>query len=62
MKRKPEGLISIGFNGFVKANQSFLDRDIKVGIFAVGVLVRFLFDIQHYSLGNTPFEKQTQGL
>ncbi|MEK7719383.1 MAG: TIGR02556 family CRISPR-associated protein [Bacteroidota bacterium] len=50
-----------GFNGFVKANQSFLDRDIKVGIFAVGVLVRFLFDIQHYSLGNTPFENKLRG-
>lgn len=50
-----------GFNGFVKANQSFLDSDIKVGVFAVGVLVRFLFDIQHYSLGNTPFENKLRG-
>jgi CRISPR-associated protein Csh1 len=50
-----------GFNEFVKVNQSFLDCDIKVGVFAVGVLVRFLFDIQHRSLGNTPFENKLRG-
>ncbi|MHC1779640.1 MAG: TIGR02556 family CRISPR-associated protein [Bacteroidales bacterium] len=50
-----------GFNQFVKENQSFLDSDIKVGIFAVGVLVRFLFDIQHANLSNTPFENKLRG-
>jgi len=50
-----------GFNEFVKANQSFLDSDIKVGVFAVGVLVRFLFDIQYASLNNTPFENKLRG-
>lgn len=50
-----------GFNEFVKANQSFLDSDIKVGVFAVGVLVRFLFDIQHANLRNTPFENKLRG-
>ena len=50
-----------GFNQFVKENQSFLDSDIKVGVFAVGILVRFLFDIQHANLGNTPFENKLRG-
>lgn len=50
-----------GFNQFVKENQSFLDSDIKVGIFAVGVIVRFLFDIQHANLSNTPFENKLRG-
>lgn len=50
-----------GFNEFVKENESFLDNDIKVGIFAVGVMVRFLFDIQHANLSNTPFENKLRG-
>lgn len=50
-----------GFNEFVKANQSFLDSDIKVGVFAVGVMMRFLFDIQHANLSNTPFENKLRG-
>jgi CRISPR-associated protein Csh1 len=50
-----------GFNEFVIANQSFLDSDIKVGVFALGVLVRFLFDIQYASLNNTPFENKLRG-
>jgi len=52
-----------GFNEFVKENSNFLDSDIKVGIFAVGVLVRFLFDIQAYELKtkNPPFEKKLRG-
>ncbi|MFW5804667.1 MAG: TM1802 family CRISPR-associated protein, partial [bacterium] len=50
-----------GFNNFVKENENFLDSKIKVGIFAVGVLVRFLFDIQSRSLNNTPFESKLRG-
>lgn len=50
-----------GFNSFSKENKNFLDSDIKVGIFAVGVLVRFLFDIQSRSLNNTPFESKLKG-
>lgn len=52
-----------GFNEFVKANSNFLDSDIKVGIFAVGVLVRFLYDIQSQSLNtsNPPFENKLKG-
>ncbi len=50
-----------GFNEFVKENSNFLDSDIKVGIFAVGILVKFLFDIQNASLGSTPFENKLRG-
>ena len=50
-----------GFNTFVKENSNFLDSDIKVGIFSVGVLTRFLFDIQSANLNNTPFENKLRG-
>ena len=52
-----------GFNDFVKTNTNFLDSDIKIGIFAVGVLVRFLYDIQSQSLNtsNPPFENKLKG-
>ncbi len=52
-----------GFNEFVKTNSNFLDSDIKVGIFAVGVLVKFLYDIQSQSLNtsNPPFENKLKG-
>jgi len=52
-----------GFNEFVKTNSNFLDSDIKVGIFAVGVLVRFLYSIQSQSLNtsNPPFENKLKG-
>jgi CRISPR-associated protein Csh1 len=49
------------FKEFVEQNKSFMDEEYKVGIFAVGILVRFLLDIQNASLGNTPFEKKLKG-
>jgi len=49
------------FNSFLHENHSFLDEGYKIGIFSVGVLVRFLLDIQNASLGNTPFEKKLKG-
>ncbi|GAB4290168.1 MAG: TIGR02556 family CRISPR-associated protein [Marinilabiliales bacterium] len=49
------------FNEFVSENKHFLDSDIKIGIFAVGVLVRYLFDIQKKNLNNTPFESKLHG-
>lgn len=60
-EKKPGRFNLDGFNQFVKENKSFLDSDIKVGIFAVGVMVRFLFDIQHANLSNTPFENKLRG-
>ncbi|MDD2245188.1 MAG: TIGR02556 family CRISPR-associated protein, partial [Dysgonamonadaceae bacterium] len=50
-----------GFNMFLRNNGNFLDSDIKIGIFAIGVLVRFLFDIQYRNLKNTPFENKLRG-
>ncbi|WKN44271.1 TIGR02556 family CRISPR-associated protein [Tunicatimonas pelagia] len=49
------------FKQFVEKNKSFLDEEYKIGVFAVGILVRFLLDIQNASLGNTPFEKKLKG-
>ncbi len=51
------------FNAFVKENSGFLDSDIKVGVFAVGILVKFLYDIQSQSLNtkNPPFESKLKG-
>lgn len=49
------------FNRFLTDNRSFLDSDIKIGVFAVGVLVRFLYDIQYSNLSNTPFESKLRG-
>ncbi len=61
-KTKLESTFNLnGFNDFIKENSNFLDSDIKVGTFAVGVLVRFLFDIQNASLGSTPFENKLRG-
>lgn len=62
--QKKESRFNIeGFNEFVKLNTNFLDSDIKVGVFAVGVLVRFLYDIQTGSLStsNPPFENKLRG-
>ena len=51
-----------GFNLFLKENKGFLKTDLHTGLFAVGVLVRFLFNIQSANLeGNTPFSKKLHG-
>ncbi len=49
------------FRQFVADNPKFLDDNYKVGIFAVGVLVRLMLNIQKYDLGGTPFEKKLKG-
>lgn len=49
------------FRQFVADNPSFLDDNYKVGIFAVGVLVRLLLNIQQRELGGTPFETKLKG-
>ncbi|MFT7604396.1 MAG: CRISPR-associated protein Csh1 [Saprospiraceae bacterium] len=52
------------FNVFVEENKDFFDLDnrFKVGVFAVGVLVRQVFNLQSVNLdGNTPFEKKLKG-
>ena len=50
------------FNAFIAENRNFLDEDYKAGIFAVGVLVKFLLNQQFYNLRNTPFENKLKGL
>ena len=48
---------------FVRDNPEFFDQDYKKGVFAVGILVRLLLNIQSVTLnGNTPFEKKLKGL
>lgn len=50
------------FRQFVADNPHFLDDNYKVGIFAVGVLVKLLLNIQRWELdGGTPFEKKLKG-
>lgn len=50
------------FRQFVADNGNFLDDDYKVGIFAVGVLVKLVLNIQRVELdGGTPFEKKLKG-
>ncbi len=49
------------FFEFVKENPGFLDSDLKIGLFALGILVRFLFDLQQANLENTPFENKLHG-
>ncbi len=49
------------FLAFLKENQDFLNTNIKIGIFTVGIYARFLIDIQNFELKNTPFEKKLRG-
>lgn len=50
------------FDAYVKENQTFLNKPVLTGIFAVGVLVRFLFNLQKHNLdGNAPFAKKLYG-
>lgn len=52
------------FQQFIATNNNFfgLSTGPKVGVFAVGVLVRQVFNLQYRNLdGNTPFEKKLKG-
>ncbi len=49
------------FNNFVKEHKEFFDADVKIGLFALGVLVRYILDIQNASLGSTPFLGKLRG-
>ncbi len=60
-EKKKSGFNEEKFKQFVIENKGFLDYDYKVGIFLVGILVKFLLDIQNQSLQNTPFEKKLKG-
>ncbi len=59
---KKKSFDSKAFKDFLQENSDFLNEDYKKGIFAVGVLVRFLLNIQSANLdGNMPFEKKLKG-
>ncbi len=51
------------FNEFINANSDFFGShsECSIGIFAVGVLVRQVFNWQKRHLDNTPFEKKLKG-
>ncbi|MEL6676618.1 MAG: type I-B CRISPR-associated protein Cas8b/Csh1 [Bacteroidota bacterium] len=50
------------FQQFVLDHPDFFQESYHQGIFAVGILVRYLFDYQLRDLNNTPFENKLQGL
>jgi CRISPR-associated protein Csh1 len=48
---------------FIRENADFFDKPYKQGVFAVGILVRLLLNVQYRTLnGNTPFQKKLKGL
>lgn len=61
LEKKKSGFDEEKFRLFIEENKGFLDSDYKVGIFSVGILVKFLLNIQSYELKNTPFEKKLKG-
>lgn len=61
-QKEKKGVFDIEkLNEFIKTNPQFIDADYKAGIFAVGILVKLIMNIQNQNLGNTPFEKKLQG-
>lgn len=49
------------FKEFVSSNPDFFDFDLKVGVFGLGMLVKYTMNIQYANLGSTPFEKKLKG-
>lgn len=49
------------FREFVSSNPDFFDTDLKVGVFGLGILVKYVMNKQHRELGSTPFEKKLKG-
>lgn len=49
------------FRAFVNQNTDFFDNDIKVGVFGLGMLVKYTMNIQYSNIGSTPFEKKLKG-
>ncbi len=49
------------FENFVRENTEFLNSDIKIGLFALGVLVRYVLDYQQRNLKATPFINKLHG-
>lgn len=49
------------FKEFVNQNTDFFDSDTKVGVFGLGMLVKYTMNIQYEKLNSTPFEKKLKG-
>lgn len=49
------------FIEFVKNNTPFFDEDLKVGLFGLGMLVKYTMNIQYANIRSTPFEKKLKG-
>lgn len=49
------------FKDFVKQNTDFFDDELKVGIFGLGMLVKYTMNIQYTHIKSTPFEKKLKG-
>ncbi|GMU89837.1 MAG: hypothetical protein AMXMBFR49_20440 [Chlorobiota bacterium] len=46
---------------FIDDNQVFFNKEYKIGIFLLGVLVKIVMNAQQVRLKNTPFEKKLKG-
>ncbi len=51
----------VEFLDFVKGNPTFFDDDLKIGVFGVGMLVKYTMNIQYANIRSTPFEKKLKG-
>ena len=63
-KEKKQAFDDQQLKAFVQEHRDFFDLEngYKAGVFAVGVLVRQVFNLQSYHLdGNTPFDKKLKG-
>lgn len=61
-KAKKRSFDRAELEAFISSNPRFFDEDYKKGIFAVGILVRLLLNIQYRAMnGRTPFEKKLKG-
>ena len=49
------------FNNFIKEHREFFDSEEKIGLFALGVLIKYVMDFQYSNLGSTPFENKLHG-
>lgn len=46
---------------FFATNTDFFDSELKIGIFGLGMLVKYTMNIQYANIGSTPFEKKLKG-
>ncbi len=46
---------------FIDDNPVFFNKDYKVGVFLLGILVKLVMNAQQFRLKNTPFEKKLKG-